>query len=86
MIERQTITLMTAVLTGVIVAIENVAAGKGDFSIWYGDVVPQPNHCGKGKVPAEKFTVVFDRFCFSFEHQDRRTSPTSDVERLVGSI
>ena len=49
---------MTPVLTGMIVAIENIAAGEGNFSIWYGDVMPQANHCGEGKVAAEIFTVV----------------------------
>ena len=86
MIEGKSIALMTTVLTGMIITIENIAAGEGNFSIWYGDVMPQPNYCGEGKVAAEIFTVMFDRFSFSFDHQDRCTSPTSDVERLIGSI
>ena len=66
MIQREVVAGIAAILAGVTVAAEDIAAGEGDFFVGDADVVAQANHSGEGKPCVDVFAVVLDLLCFAF--------------------
>ena len=67
MVQRQIIPSITAVFTGVTIAVENIAARQGNFLIRNPNIMTQPNHSWQGKPRVNIFTVVFNLLCFAFD-------------------
>jgi hypothetical protein len=75
-----------AVLAGVTVAVENIAAGEGNFFVGDSDVVAQPDHRGERQLSVEHLAVVLDLFRFSFNQQYNRSPPACNVEGFVRGV
>lgn len=85
-VEGKLFAAIVAVLAGVSVPFQDVAAGEWNFFVRNPDIMPQADDSREGKVPIEIVTVVFQLLSFSFEQQDNRPSPTGNVERFVGGV
>ena len=87
MINRELISAAAAVLTSVMVPLEQIAAREWKLAVRNLDVLPQTNHCRRvGSPPDLSIGVVFQTFCFAFEGHHHGPSPRGDVQRFVGRI
>lgn len=86
MIEGEIVSGVTAVLTGVTITVEDVSAGEWNFLIRNPDIVAQSDNGWEWESQINKFAVVLNLLCFSFDQQYDRSPPASDVERFVGGV
>ncbi len=66
MIQGQLIATVSAVLTGVSISVEDIAASQGNFFIGNLNVMAQPNYRRQGKPSVDILAIVFYLFCFVF--------------------
>jgi hypothetical protein len=85
-VEGQIVAAVAAVLTGMAVAVQNIAAGQGNFAVGDIDVVAQANHRRLGQPRSQDTALIFNMFCFLFEQKHNRPPPACNVERFKGSI
>ena len=86
MVNRQIVTTVAAVLAGVIVTMQKIAARKTDFFVGNFDVGAQANHRWQRKVCIDQFAIVLDLFGLAIEQKQHRAAPTTDVERFIGGV
>lgn len=85
-INGQIVPFVATVLTGVIVAVEDIATRQADFFVGYFDVGTQTNHRRQRCIRVNQATIMLDLLSFAFHEQHHRSTPCADIERLVGSV
>ena len=87
MVDRQLLTAATAVLATVIVPMKHVASGERQLAERHAHVLAQPNHCGEvGATTDFPAGILLKTFSLALEHHHHGTTPSCDVQRLVGRI
>jgi hypothetical protein len=87
MVNREFVSVVTAVLTRVSISLENIAPGQGQLPIRNSNELPQSDHSGTHLIwPQQGRWVVFKPLSLAFQQHHHRSPPSGDVERLVGGI
>jgi hypothetical protein len=87
MVNREFISIVSAVLTRMSISLENIAPGKRQLAIRNSDELSQSDHSGTHLIwPQQGSWVVFKPLSLAFQQHHHRSPPSGDVERLVGGI
>ena len=86
-VDGELIRAATAVLTGVMVSLKQVAAREWKLAVRDLDVLAKANHRrGVGPTPDFSVRIVFQAFCFPLQSHHHGATPRCDVQRFVGRI
>lgn len=83
MVDGQIVPLITAILASVIVAMQDIAAGKRDLLVRDLDVGPESDDRRQRHIGIYDFAIVLDLLGLALHEEHYRTSPRADIERLV---
>ena len=85
-INGQVMTLITAILAGVIVTMKNVAPRETDLFVRNLHIRAQTYNCRNRCIGVDFPAIVLDLFGLALHEQDHRSPPGADIERLVGCV